>query len=95
MILVDANLLIYAYASSLPQHESARTWFDERLNGTVPVGLPWPSLLAFVRLVANPRIFERPAAIADAWIQVEEWLECPPVRVPMPTAIARSSDLCL
>jgi hypothetical protein len=29
-------------------------WLDERLNGTVGVGLPWPSLLAFVRLATNP-----------------------------------------
>ena len=56
MILVDANLLVYAHVSSMPQHDLAREWLDERLNGPAPVGLPWPSLLAFVRLVTNPRV---------------------------------------
>jgi toxin-antitoxin system PIN domain toxin len=85
VILIDANLLVYAYVSSLPQHKAASAWLDERLNGAAPVGLPWPSLLAFVRLVSNPRIFERPKPVAAAWKQVEEWLDCPPVWVPQPT----------
>jgi toxin-antitoxin system PIN domain toxin len=85
VILVDANLLIYARVSSAAQHQAARRWLDGQLNGTARVGLPWPSLLAFVRLVTNPRIFERPETIAAAWKQVEEWLDCPPVWIPAPT----------
>jgi hypothetical protein len=27
---------------------AAQAWLDQRLNGTAPVGLPWPSLLAFI-----------------------------------------------
>jgi toxin-antitoxin system PIN domain toxin len=85
MILVDTNLLVYASISSVPQHATARAWLNERLNGTAPVGLPWPSLLGFVRVASNPRIFERPVPIDEAWQQVENWLDCPPVWVPLPT----------
>jgi len=85
VILVDANLLVYARVSSVAQHKAACHWLEEQLNGTARVGLPWPSLLAFVRLVTNPRIFERPETIAAAWKQVEEWLDCPPVWIPAPT----------
>lgn len=85
MILLDANLLVYAHVSTVPQHAAARAWLDARLNGAAPVGLPWPSLLAFVRLVSNPRVFERPQPVAEAWAQVEAWLDCPPVWVPQPT----------
>jgi len=85
VILVDANLLIYAHVSTFPQHGAARTWLDKRLNSTVPVGLPWPSILAFLRLVTNPRIFERPESIEEAWKQAEEWLACSPVWTPHPT----------
>ncbi len=85
MILVDANLLVYAYARDMHQHESARTWLDDQLNGGFKVGIPWPSLLAFLRLVSNPRIFERPVTPADAWKQVEEWLDLPRTWVPSPT----------
>jgi len=84
LILVDANLLIYARLSSFPQNARARAWLDAKLNGSAPVGLPWPSLLGFVRITTNPRILDRPLAIAQAWQQVTEWLACPPVWVPHP-----------
>lgn len=85
MILVDANLLVYAHVSSFDQHGDARAWLDDRLNGSARVGLPWPSLLAFLRLVTNPRVFERPEPVAAAWRQVEEWLDCEPAWIPAPT----------
>jgi toxin-antitoxin system PIN domain toxin len=85
MILVDANLLVYAKVLGFPQHEPARRWLDDRLNGVERVGLPWPSLLAFLRLVTNPRVFERPLAPREAWSQVVEWLAQPTVWVPQPT----------
>jgi len=85
MILVDANLLVYAHVSSLRQHEAARAWLDGRLSGAAPVGLPWVSLLAFVRLVSNPRVFERPLTVAEGWAQVVGWLSCPSAWIPEPT----------
>ncbi len=85
MILVDANLLLYSHVSSLPQHEAARHWLDGRLSGRTRVGLPWESLLAFVRLVTNPRVFERPEPVRSAWAQVEAWLDAGPSWLPTPT----------
>jgi toxin-antitoxin system PIN domain toxin len=85
LILVDANLLIYACNEALPQHRAARGWLDGRLNGSPKVGLPWASLLAFVRLVSNPRIFERPVPLSEAWKQVEEWLALATTWTPGPT----------
>jgi uncharacterized protein len=85
MILIDANLLVYARVRTTALHEPAREWLDAQLNGTSAVGLPWPSLLAFVRLVTNPRVFERPEAADAAWAQVEAWLDCEPVWIPLPT----------
>lgn len=86
MILVDANLLVYAANHSAPEHVVAREWLDARLGGTARVGLPWPSLLAFVRVVTNPAIFRSPVPVADAWRQVEEWLACDVAWTPEPTA---------
>lgn len=85
MILLDANLLVYAHVTSLTQHHAARSWLDSRLNGLTPVGLPWPTLLSFVRLVSNPRIFEHPQPISKAWKQVDDWLTCPVAWIPQPT----------
>jgi predicted nucleic acid-binding protein len=66
VILVDANLLIYAHVSSFPQHTQARDWLDGQLSGRARVGLPWPSLLGFLRIVTNPRVFQRPESITEA-----------------------------
>src|SRR5436190_18523938 len=85
MILVDANLLIYARVKSFPQHEKARGWLDAQLSGNGPVALPWPSLLSFLRIVTNPRVFERPAPMVGAWRQVRSWLAADVAWVPQPT----------
>lgn len=54
------------------------------MSGAAKVGLPWPSLLAFVRLVSNPRIVERPTPVPAAWARVREWLGQPQVWIPAP-----------
>ncbi|MDP1568612.1 MAG: hypothetical protein Q8L86_01300 [Vicinamibacterales bacterium] len=89
MILVDANLLLHAANHAAPEHERARVWLDDRLNGTVAVGLPWPSLLAFIRLATNPVVVRHPVTPAAAWRQVDEWLTCEPVWVPLPGSAHR------
>jgi toxin-antitoxin system PIN domain toxin len=85
VILIDANILIYAHVSSFAQHNLARDWLDQQLNASARVGLPWTSLLAFLRLVTNPRVFEQPEAIRDAWEQVHTWLTSETVWIPQPT----------
>lgn len=96
MILVDANLLLYAANHAAPEHEAARAWLDARLSGPSRVGLPWPSLLAFVRLATNPLVMRRPASMAAAWRQVDEWLGADPAWVPTPTERHRVllADFC-
>lgn len=96
MILVDANLLLYAANRSAPEHPVARAWLDDRLSGGARVGLPWPSLLAFVRLASNPLVMRNAVSVAAAWTQVAAWLECPVAWIPSPTANhARTMDaLC-
>jgi toxin-antitoxin system PIN domain toxin len=85
VILVDANVLVYAHVGSLPQHQRARAWLDGALTGPSRVGLPWPSLLGFLRLVTNPRVFQRPESMSDAWGQVSAWLDAEAVWIPQPT----------
>lgn len=84
MILVDANLLVYAANTAAPEHERAKRWLDGRLNSPAPVGLPWPSLLAFVRLTTSPVVMSKPISPAAAWRQVEEWMECECAWAPLP-----------
>ena len=84
MILVDANLLVEAHMSG-PRNRQAREWLDEQLWGTARVGLPWASLLAFLRLVTNPRIYARPQTLVGAWGEVRGWLSCESAWLPTPT----------
>lgn len=84
MILLDANVLIEAHMAG-PRHDEVRAWLDEQLWGTARVGLPWESLNAFLRLVTNPRVFERPQSIASAWAQVSDWLSCECAWIPAAT----------
>lgn len=87
MILVDANLLLYAVAPESPDHEAAHAWLEARLNDVDRVGLAWTTLLAFVRLSSNPRVAARALSPSQAWAFVEkEWLSRPNVWIPAPGA---------
>lgn len=84
-MLVDANLLIFAFDGTSPFHRRSSAWLAEQLNGSTRVGLPWQSLLAFVRIATNPRASTTPITPDAAWDQVEQWLTADVGWVPTPT----------
>lgn len=84
MILLDTNILLYAFGSSFEQHDRVRVWLDEALSGTIRVGMPWSSLVGFVRIASNPAAFEKAVSVGEAWAIVESWLDCPGVWIPVP-----------
>lgn len=86
MILVDSNLLLYATTPVFKQHAAARAWLLEAFNGEERVGLPWPSLLGFVRILTNPRVVRPPVPLPEAWAEIMKWLASPCVWIPTPTA---------
>jgi toxin-antitoxin system PIN domain toxin len=75
MILVDANLLLYAYDPRADEHEAAKQWLEAVLSGSSLVRFAWLSLWAFLRISTNPRVFERPLTMVEAEVTVGEWLE--------------------
>lgn len=83
-MLVDANLLLYAVHERATQHEAAKAWLTEQLNGSRRVGLPWQSLSAFIRIATHPRAFERPLEPIAACDCVADWLEAPVAWTPEP-----------
>lgn len=83
-VLVDANLVMWAHHGRMPQHERATAWWARTLTETALVGIPWPTILAFVRLSTHPRVLERPIGVKPAWDTVLSWLERPNVRCPAP-----------
>src|SRR5438552_17999125 len=84
MIVADANLLLYAYNPSAAQHEKAKRWLEQTIAGPEMLGLPWLTILAFLRIGTNPRAFPTPLTIAEAVTIVAEWFEQPGVRVIAP-----------
>ena len=85
MILLDVNILLYATNQSVSQHATAREWLDRQLSDNHRVGLPWATLLAFLRLSTSARVAARPLTMDSAWENVTQWLECEPVWIPLPT----------
>lgn len=85
MILVDANLLLYAEDSLSEQHSAARGWWDQQLSGSDPVGLCWPVLTAFIRIATNARLHRRPLTLKEAIERVQSWLDQPCVQLIHPT----------
>lgn len=86
MILVDANLLLYAYDSSSPHHAPARRWLADTLSGEEEVRIPLASALAFLRIGTHPGVFRRPMTPSEAVEIVAEWLARPGVELAEPTA---------
>lgn len=84
MILLDANVLLFAYDASSPFHSKARPWLEGVLSGTEPVGIPWPTVLAFLRITTNPRVLAHPFSIEEATRAVSSWLALPHVVLPGP-----------
>lgn len=85
MILVDANILLYAEDVLSPNHEKARQWWDSQLSGVAPVCLCWTVVSAFIRIGTNPRVFENPLSLQQAARRVDSWFKQPCVRMITPT----------
>jgi hypothetical protein len=85
LILVDANILLYAEDSLNPRHQQARVWWDDQLSQSGPVCLCWTVLSAFIRIGTNPRVFENPLSLEQAIARVHSWLDQPCTRVIRPT----------
>ncbi len=85
MILVDANILIYAEDKFSPHHEDARQWWDTQLSGEAPVCLCWPILSSFIRIGTNRQIFMKPLTLKQAITRVQSWMDQPCVRLIDPT----------
>jgi toxin-antitoxin system PIN domain toxin len=85
MILIDANLLLYAYDAASEQHQAASAWLAASLSKAEPVGLAWVTILAFLRIATNPRMRAQPFTSSEAVAVVNEWLDRPNVAVLAPT----------
>lgn len=84
MIVLDANLLLYAYDSTSARHEAAREWLKGAFTGPEWVGLPWQSVWAFLRLSTNSRILQNCLPMETAIATVQQWIGVRQVRLLVP-----------
>lgn len=87
MRIVDANILLYAIEADMPQHARAKAWWESALGDGGVIGLPWISVLAFLRIATNHRVFRRPLGVDEAMTLIADWLTAPGVSLvdPGPT----------
>lgn len=85
MIVVDANILLYAYDAGDPRHLRAASWLEGVFGGSDDVGLPLTTILAFVRISTDPRIYETPRDPEEAIALVGSWLGRSNVQLIGPT----------
>jgi hypothetical protein len=84
VIVLDANILLYAYDKSSSQHLKARQWVEQVFSGREPVGLSWQIITAFLRITTNPRLPGERFGLDEAASIVDSWIELPNVRTLSP-----------
>jgi toxin-antitoxin system PIN domain toxin len=66
VILPDVNVLVFAYRREAPGHARYAAWLRELVAGADDVGLVESTLVGFLRVVTNRRIFADPAPVPAA-----------------------------
>ena len=73
VLLVDANVLLYAVNESARGHVAARSWLLGALGSSETVGFAWVVSLAFLRLATHPAVFPRPLNARQALDVLGSW----------------------
>ncbi|MCI0545726.1 MAG: type II toxin-antitoxin system VapC family toxin [Candidatus Rokubacteria bacterium] len=66
MILLDVNVLVYAYRADAPRHARYRGWLEGVLDAPEAYGLSDLVLAGFMRVVTHPRVFSPPSPTGHA-----------------------------
>jgi uncharacterized protein len=85
MILIDANVLIYAYHPAAEKHRRSKEWLAKTFESGERIGLSWTTVLAFLRLTTSPKPFSIPLTSEEAGAIVTGWFSYPEVSILPPT----------
>lgn len=84
MIVLDANILLYAYDEKSELWQKARQWIADTFSGQLLVGLPWQTIHAFLRIGTNPSLSIARFTVQESIEIVDAWLAQPNVQVLVP-----------
>jgi toxin-antitoxin system PIN domain toxin len=84
MILPDVNVLLYAFRSDAPGHDSHREWLQSIVNGQAAYGMSPQVLGSVVRIATHPRVFAKPSRLEQALAFSTALLDQPHCQVVQP-----------
>ena len=76
MILLDANVLIYAHRQDMDQHIQYRRWLENVTDNQEMFGVSDMVLSAVIRITTHPKIFKAPSPIKDILLFIEQIRGC-------------------
>jgi hypothetical protein len=86
MRMPDVNILVYAHREEAPDHHRYAAWLRRLATGPEPFALSEVALQGFVRVVTNPRIFDPPSSVAQAFRFLDALLARPTCNLVRPGA---------
>jgi toxin-antitoxin system PIN domain toxin len=75
--LPDVDVLVLAHRRDHDEHDQVRTWLEGEVNSDSPFALANLAVSRFLRIVTNPRIYQRPTKLATAIEFVDGLVEQP------------------
>lgn len=84
MIILDANILLYAFDETSPFHGIIRAWLEAQFRNREVIGLPWISLWAFLRVATNQRLNQSALSLAEAFAVIRDIHRMPKAIVVQP-----------
>ena len=80
--LLDSNILLYAKMDAMPEHKIVSKWLEATVsdqNNTLHICET--SILSFLRIATNEKVFQPVLPTNDAQIFIESFLNCPNVNL--------------
>jgi len=85
VILIDVNILLYAYDADSSQHFAAREWLESSLTEEDEITLSWITIIAFLRIGTSKQAMRNPFTLTEARDIVDAILSRSNVRVLQPS----------
>ncbi len=83
-MILDTNILLYAWNNLDPHHLQVKQWLEDRFRMRDTIGIPWVSRWGFLRVSTNPRLFDQELSPSEAVGVLRDWDRNPFVSLPEP-----------
>jgi toxin-antitoxin system PIN domain toxin len=97
VIIPDVNIWIPALRPDLSDHQTYRDWLSAAIEADEPLGISELILSGVVRILTNPRIFQKPSGATDVLAALDTIRSAPGTQPLLPGERHWSifADLCI